>query len=128
MFSSLLDKDLPHIFRRGIVIDTMLGLSSLYLSHVKPFEGLYFLFKYKYSYLHIPVLKFLFNFSEIYFSESRKRRTIIIASGYRFRNHHGTSTKTYWKCSTHFKNGCRAVIHTSKDNKTILKYVNVHNH
>ncbi|KOA95837.1 Modifier of mdg4, partial [Operophtera brumata] len=48
-------------------------------------------------------------------------------SGYRLNKHKSRGAKIYWKCSTHLKQGCRAVIHTLED-MTVIKCNNVHNH
>ncbi|KOB70603.1 Modifier of mdg4 [Operophtera brumata] len=64
---------------------------------------------------------------KVKFSSSLKNRPIIIVSGYRFNILKSHGVKTYWRCSTHLKRGCRAVLHTLEDT-TIIKCYNVHNH
>lgn len=65
--------------------------------------------------------------SGISFTTSTKGRTIIVASGYRFRKKRVYGAKTHWVCSTHHDKRCHAVIHALED-MTIVKCYNAHNH
>ncbi|KOB72840.1 Modifier of mdg4 [Operophtera brumata] len=58
---------------------------------------------------------------------SQRGRPIILVSGYRFSKHQVRGAKFHWKCSTHAKLGCRAILHTLED-MSIVKCHNVHNH
>ncbi|KOB69727.1 Uncharacterized protein OBRU01_16400 [Operophtera brumata] len=67
----------------------------------------------------------LFKQDDAVFTKSRRGQPMIHISGYRFRKHLLVRLKTYWRCSTHQPQGCRAVIHTVQDKSRtrITKYV-----
>lgn len=65
--------------------------------------------------------------AEITLTKSQKGGTLINLSGYKFYKNKKNGDKIYWNCSTHYKLGCRAVIHTLED-FTIIKSSNIHNH
>ncbi|KOB70195.1 Uncharacterized protein OBRU01_15714 [Operophtera brumata] len=63
---------------------------------------------------------------EFTMTTSVRGRPIILMTGYRFSKHQVRGAKTHWKCSTHARRGCRAVLHTLED-MTMIFHLRQHN-
>lgn len=66
------------------------------------------------------------SFSTVIFTTTARGARMILYSGYKFLRHLDLGLKTRWRCGTHHRSGCRAVIFTFKND--ILKCSNEHNH
>ncbi|CAF1107268.1 unnamed protein product [Didymodactylos carnosus] len=61
-------------------------------------------------------------------SKTSKGTPLLLNDGFCYILDHKTDEKILWKCEVQRKLNCHARLHTSLDNKVILKLIDTHNH